>query len=389
MATSTAEPTWVMPDRIGSKPFRFNRSEVLHLAYMYGSVAALTAVAWTVFFHYQHRYTAAYAAGGALAYGFGLRHAFDADHISAIDDTTRYLMQRGKKRLGVGYYFALGHSTIVVCLSAAIAIAAATVSRQIPRLEADGGNVGSIISGVFLFAIGTLDLFILFGLIDTWKKAKSGTYRQEELDELMMQRGFINRIMGSRWRRFVSDSWQMYPVGVLFGLGFDTATQVGLLALTAGAASGHLGGKHLPWPAIMCLPLLFTAGMSLMDCTDGVVMSQAYGWAFLSPFRKVYYNIATVGLGVAIALGIGSIEVFQVVSTNAHWGGRFWVDLNGLDFEKLGYSFVGAFVVLWVIAVLSYRFFHFEEKYGGKLTVDPFAATAAASEARRAARNQR
>jgi high-affinity nickel-transport protein len=361
------KPLDLQASQIGSKPFRFSKDEVRHLLYMYGSAAALAVLAWGTFFHYQHRYGAAYAAGGSLAFGFGLRHAFDADHISAIDDTTRYLMQRGKKRLGVGYYFALGHSTIVVGLSVAIAIAASEVSKRIPQLEADGGNVGSVVSGVFLFAIATLDLFILTGLIDVWKKAKAGTYKQDELDDLMMQRGFINRIMGSRWRRFVSDSWQMYPVGVLL--------------LTAGAASGHLGGKDLPWPAVMALPLLFTAGMTIMDTTDGVVMSQAYGWAFLSPFRKVYYNIATVALGVFVAMGVGMIEVFQVLSTNAKWGGRFWVDLNGLDFEKLGYTIVGAFVVLWLAAVLSYKYFHFEERYGASLTVDPFDASLRASDA--------
>jgi high-affinity nickel-transport protein len=370
------------PDQIGSKPFRFNRIEIRHLLYMYGSALALAFVAWATFLHYQHHYGPAYAAGGALAFGFGIRHAFDADHISAIDDTTRYLMQRGKKRLGVGYYFALGHSTIVIGLSVAIAIAAAEVSKRIPQLEADGGNIGSIISGLFLFAIATLDLFILTGLIDVWKKAKAGTYKQQELDDLMMQRGFINRIMGSRWRRFVSDSWQMYPVGVLFGLGFDTATQVGLLALTAGAASGHLGGKDLPWPAVMALPLLFTSGMTIMDTTDGVVMSQAYGWAFLSPFRKVYYNIATVSLGVFVAMGVGMVEVFQVLSSNAKWGGWFWRDLNGLNFEELGYFIVGTFVVLWGGAVFSYRFFHFEEKYGASVTADPFDATLRASDAK-------
>ena len=379
MAVETT-PVWVSPDQIGSKPFRFNRAETKRLVAMYATAGALGIVAWVTFLHYQHHYGPAYASGGALAFGFGIRHAFDADHISAIDDTTRYLMQRGKTRLGVGYFFALGHSTIVVALSVAIAIAAATVSKRIPQLEADGGNIGSVISGTFLFAIAILDLFILRGLVDVWKKAKTGTYRQEDLDDLMMQRGFINRIMGSRWRRFVSDSWQMYPVGILFGLGFDTATQVGVLALTAGAASGHLGGKDLPWPAVMALPLLFTAGMTLMDTTDGVVMSQAYGWAFLNPFRKVYYNMATVALGVFVALGVGSIELFQVLSSNAHWNGRFWHDLNSLDFEKLGYAIVGGFVTLWVIAVLSYRFFHFEEKYGNNVTVDPFFPAVAATE---------
>jgi high-affinity nickel-transport protein len=350
---------------ITSKPFHFNRQEVRALALMYGSAGLLGLVAWLTFLHYQHAYGAAYAAGGSLAFGFGVRHAFDADHISAIDDTTRYLMQRGKRRQSVGYFFALGHSTIVIGLTLAVAISAEAVQSQIPRLQADGSLVGSLVSGLFLFAIAVLDGFILVGLLDVWKKAKLGTYRQEDLDDLMMQRGFINRIMGSRWRRFISDSWQMYPVGLLFGLGFDTATQVGLLALTAAAATGHLGGHghDAPFGAIVALPLLFTAGMTLMDTTDGVVMSQAYGWAFMSPFRKVYYNMATVGLGIFVAGAVGTIELAQVVSSNAKWRSHFWVDLNGLNFEKLGYGIVGIFIVLWLGAVLSYRFFRFEERY--------------------------
>ncbi len=340
---------------------------------MYGSAGLLGVVAWVTFLHYQHSYGAAYAAGGSLAFGFGLRHAFDADHISAIDDTTRYLMHRGKKRMSVGYFFALGHSTIVVALSLAIAISAETVQRRIPQIQADGTNIGSIVSGTFLLAIAALDAFILYGLVDVWKKAKAGTYRQEELDELMMQRGFINRIMGSRWRRFVSDSWQMYPVGLLFGLGFDTATQVGLLALTAATATGHLGGHShdVPFGAIIALPLLFTAGMTIMDTTDGVVMSQAYGWAFMSPFRKVYYNMATVALGIFVAGAVGVVEFLQVISTNAKFRGHFWSVLNRLNFETLGYFIVGVFILLWITAVFSYRFFHFEERYGANITVDP------------------
>jgi nickel/cobalt transporter (NiCoT) family protein len=365
----------------GNKPFHFNRQELRSLALMYGSAGLLAVVAWATFLHYQHAYGAAYAAGGSLAFGFGVRHAFDADHISAIDDTTRYLMQRGKKRQSVGYFFSLGHSTIVVGLSLAIAISAETVQRRIPQLAADGSTVGSIVSGTFLLCIAGLDAFILVGLVDVWKKAKAGTYRQDELDDLMMQRGFINRIMGSRWRRFVSDSWQMYPVGVLFGLGFDTATQVGLLALTAAAATGHLGGHghDLPFGAIIALPLLFTAGMTIMDTTDGVVMCQAYGWAFLSPFRKVYYNMATVSLGIFVAGAVGMVEFLQVLSAHAKWGGHFWVDLNGLNFEQLGYAIVGAFIVLWIVAVASYRFFHFEQKYGKTISADPFEAMLARS----------
>src|SRR5579884_2619272 len=292
------------------RPVRFTRRDIRTIGLMYGSAALLGVVAWLTFLHYQHAYGAAYAATGSLAFGFGIRHAFDADHISAIDDTTRYLMQQGKRRQSVGYFFALGHSTVVIALTLGIALSAEAVQRQIPRLQSAGSTIGSLVSGLFLLAIATLDAFILAGVVDVWRKAKQGTYCQEDLDQVMVQRGFINRLLGRRWRRFISDSWQMYPVGILFGLGFDTATQVGVVALTAAAATGHVNGhRHgAPFGALLALPLLYTAGMVLMDTTDGVVMTQAYGWAFMSPFRKMYYNMATVGLGIFIAGAVGGLE---------------------------------------------------------------------------------
>jgi len=224
-------------------------------------------------------------------------------------------------------------------MSLAIAIAAESVQKRIPGLQKLGGTLGASISGTFLLVIAVLDFIILLGILDVWKKTKSGEYDQQELDELMMQRGFINRIMGSRWRRFISDSWQMYPVGILFGLGFDTASEVGLLALTGAAATGHTGGggaHHLPFMAIVALPLLFTAGMSAMDTTDGVVMAKAYGWAFKNPLRKVYYNMSTVTLGIFVAVGVGLVEYLQVFSSHAGLSGGFWDFLSGLDFEILG-----------------------------------------------------
>lgn len=375
MSNATAD--LVLPAR---RRIPFTRDEYPRLGGMYGVVALLHLLGWGLFLYYQHDFGAAYATAGGLAYSFGLRHAFDADHISAIDDTTRYLMQRGKRPLGVGFFFSLGHSTIVVGLSLAIAVAAESVQKHIPALQNAGGTIGSTVSGTFLLLIAVLDFLILLGLIDVWRKAKSGRYEQQELDDLMMQRGFINRIMGSRWRRFISDSWQMYPVGVLFGLGFDTATEVGLLALTGAAATGHLGAKghaNLPFGAIVALPLLFTAGMSMMDTTDGVVMTRAYGWAFKNPLRKVYYNMTTVSLGIFVALGVGSVEYLQVVSTHANLNGGFWDFLNGLDFEILGYYIVGSFIVLWIASMLYYKFARVERRYGDRLGVDVFSAGAA------------
>jgi high-affinity nickel-transport protein len=267
----------------------------------------------------------------------------------------------------------------VVALSLAIAVAAENVQKHIPGLQKAGGTIGASISGTFLLAIAVLDFIILLGIIDVWKKTKSGQYEQQELDDLMMQRGFINRIMGSRWRRFISDSWQMYPVGILFGLGFDTASEVGLLALTGAAATGHTGGAgpahHLPFMAILALPLLFTAGMSMMDTTDGVVMAKAYGWAFKNPLRKVWYNMSTVTLGIFVAVGVGLVEYLQVFSDHAGLSGGFWNWLNGLDFEILGYFIIGAFVFLWIASVVYYRVAGIEKKYGHRLSVDPFAMT--------------
>ena len=342
----------------------FSRREVRRLAGFYGLITSFHVIGWGLFIYYGHRGGPVYAGAGALAYSFGLRHAFDADHISAVDDSTRFLMQRGKDPLGTGFFFSLGHSTIVVGLAAGIATAAESVQRQVPTLQRIGGTVGATVSGTFLMVIAFLDFLILLGVIDVWRKTKSGRYEPEQLDELMMQRGYMNRILGTRWRRFLTDSWHMYPIGLLFGLGFDTASEVGLLALTAAAATGsHHSGGHLPVGGILALPLLFTAGMTLMDTTDGVFMVKAYGWAFSNPVRKVYYNLSTVALGVFVAGGVGSIEYLQVLSAHTHLHGAFWDFLKGLDFELLGYLIVGAFIAFWLASVIWYKVRRIDERY--------------------------
>jgi len=339
---------------------RFTRSEWWRLGGFYGVIAAFHLAGWGLFLYYGGRLGPAYAGAGALAYSFGLRHAFDADHISAVDDTTRYLMQRGHRPLGVGFFFSLGHSSVVIVLALAIAVAASAVSAALPALQQFGGTIGAMVSGTFLLVIAALDFMILLAIIDVWRKTKSGDHRPEDLDELMLQRGFMNRILGRRWRSFLEHSWQMYPIGALFGLGFDTASEVGLLALTTAAATGD---GHAPFGAVIALPLLFTAGMTLMDTTDGVFMVKAYHWAFSNPARKVYYSLSTVALGVFVAGAIGTIQYLRVISDHAGFQGPFWDWIADLDFELLGYGIVGLFFAFWVGSVAYYKFRRLDERY--------------------------
>jgi len=346
--------------------FPFTRGEVGRLSAMYGFIGLLHLLGWGFFLYYSRSFGAVYAGAGALAYGFGLRHAFDADHISAVDDSTRFIIQRGKHPLGVGFFFSLGHSTIVFLLSLGLAIAARAVQSHIPTLQTYGSVIGATVSGTFLWIVGLLNLTILLGIVKVYRDMKRGTYNREHLEELLTQRGFMNRLLGSRFRNFISSSWQMYPIGVLFGLGFDTATEIGLLGITAGAATtAHgEGGRSLPVLGILALPILFAAGMSLMDTTDGVFMAKAYRWAFTSPLRKVYYNMTTTGLSVFVALAIGTIEYLQVVSSQLNIDNPFFNWLNNLDFETLGYGIVAIFLFTWIGSVVLFKLRRIEERYG-------------------------
>ena len=255
------------------------------------------------------------------AYTLGLRHAFDADHISAIDNTTRKLMnerrdQGAKRPLSVGYYFSLGHSTIVIAIGAGIVIAEkavyGAVSNNNSGLEQFGGIFGTIVSAAFLYLIALLNIVILAGIVKVFRAMRHGTYDEAELERQLQNRGLMYRFFG-KWMKAITKEWQMYPVGVVFGMGFDTATEVALLATTA-----LLATQSLPWYSIMCLPILFTAGMSLMDTLDGCFMNVAYGWAFFNPVRKVYYNLAITGLSVAICFFIGTIEVLGLLPMELH-----------------------------------------------------------------------
>jgi high-affinity nickel-transport protein len=352
---------------------KFTRDEYPALFGVLGTVAFLHVLGWGLFIHYNSdpRYhtlvdgkgAAIYAGAGALAYSFGLRHAFDADHISAIDDSTRVMLAKGKKPLGVGLFFSLGHSTIVLSLSIGIAFAAKAAVKFQKNFAETGGIIGASVSGFFLYLVGILNLVILVGVIKVWKKAKSGQFSHEHLNELLNERGIMKRIFRGFFKKGFDHSWQLYPVGVLFGLGFDTATEVGLLALSATAAVGTVG-HALPPLAIIALPIIFAAGMSMMDALDGIFMTKAYSWAFTSPLRKIYYNLTTTGLSIFVALVIGTIELVGVLAekTNIENYQPFgWI--SQVDLGSIGYWIVASFVLAWIVSVLVWKLGRYEERF--------------------------
>src|SRR5436853_4218243 len=275
------------------------RAEWRRLAGFGGGILLLHVLGWGFFLYYS-RHNPALAGLGTLAYTFGLRHAFDADHIAAIDNTTRKFLAEGKRSLGVGFFFSLGHSTIVFALVGGLAVAAGTVGAAIPAFQQYGGTVGASVSGIFLLTIGLLNLVVLLDIVRIFREMKSGSYDEARLEERLLDRGFMNRFFIGRAANRVRKSWHMYPLGLLFGLGFDTATEVGLLALAAGVAT-----HHVPFLAVISLPILFAAGMCLMDTIDGAFMSQAYGWAFANPIRRSYYNITVTAPSEDAAPGDG------------------------------------------------------------------------------------
>jgi nickel/cobalt transporter (NiCoT) family protein len=345
----------------------FSRAEWSRLSLLYGFIGVLHALGWGTYLHYAGRYPQLIGLG-FVAYMFGLRHAFDADHIAAVDDTVRYMLQKGKRPLGVGFFFSLGHSTVVLALAIGIAFAATAVKADLPQLKNMGAIIGAGVSGTFLWIIGLLNLFVLLDILRVWQTAKSGTHSHAHLESLLQKRGLLNRLFGGRLQKLMNHSWQMYPLGLLFGLGFDTASEVGLLAMTAGASAGNL-----PVPAVLCLPVLFAAGMTVMDTTDGVLMSKAYNWAFLNPLRKIFYNITTTGLSVTVALLIGTIELLQVLISMLDLHGPFFDFITGLNFGVLGYVIVALFLLAWTLSVAFWKLGGMEHRYA--LQMDPHAHT--------------
>jgi len=342
---------------------------------MYASILFLHALGFAVFVAYvlPAHYKLFGVGLSVTAYTLGLRHAFDADHISAIDNTTRKAMNQRKgtdkpRPFGFGYFFSLGHSTIVVAIGVGIIIAEKTVLPAVTHsnssLESFGGTFGTIVSAGFLFLIALLNLIILAGIVRVFRAMRRGEYDEAELEAQLEKRGFFYRFFG-RWMNAIDKEWQMYPVGVVFGMGFDTATEVALLTTTALLAS-----EHIPWQAILALPVLFTAGMSLMDTSDGLFMNVAYGWAFFNPVRKVYYNLAITGLSVAICIFIGGIETLSLVPLEVHGVSQtsgFWGFMYNFNINTAGFVIVGMFVVTWIGAILIWRYAHIEEKWSARL----------------------
>jgi high-affinity nickel-transport protein len=337
------------------------RAEWLRLGGFGAAIGLLHLFGWGLFLYYA-RDNPALAGLGTLAYTFGLRHAFDADHIAAIDNTTRKFLQDGKRSLGTGFFFSLGHSTIVFTLAAGLAIAAKTVNSRIPSFQDYGGYIGASVSGTFLWIIGVINLIVLLDIVRIYRDAKRGKLDQEHLEQRLNDRGFMNRFFIGRFAAKIKSSWQMYPLGVLFGLGFDTATEVGLLALAAGVAT-----HQVPFLAVISLPILFAAGMCLMDTADGAFMSQAYGWAFSNPIRKIYYNITITSLSVSVALLIGTVELLQVFATKFSLTGGFWDWLNNLDFGTIGYAVVALFIATWAVSLLVWKLRRIEQRWGASL----------------------
>ena len=310
-----------------------------------GTVGALHLLGWGLFaFYAAHTHNLAYAGAGALAYTLGLRHAFDADHISAIDDSARLLVQRGRRPVAIGLYFSLGHATVVLALTVIVAVGARSVESHIDALGRFGGVIGAGVSGLFLYIVAGLNLFVLLQLVRAARKGAA-------LDA--GPSGAVSMLLGQRWLRFIRHEAQLYPVGFLFGLGFDTASEIALLGLTTSAATRD----GLPAGAILALPLIFAAGMTLLDTADGFFMVRAYAWAQHDPARKLRYNLLTTALSVAVAFGVGTLELAGVLSRELAWHGA-WVDaVSSLNdrFEALGAVVVALFALLWLGAQLASR----------------------------------
>jgi nickel/cobalt transporter (NiCoT) family protein len=347
---------------------------------MIATIIGLNVVGWLMLAsavggHYHISKTEVFGFGtGALAYTLGMRHAFDADHIAAIDNTTRKLVNEGKRPLSVGFFFSLGHSSVVFALAVLLNFGIRDLDEQVKNssshLQYTTNIIGTCVSGFFLFLIAAFNIVILVGILKVFREMRTGAYDDAALEEQLNKRGLMNRFLGRLARR-VDAPWKMYPIGFLFGLGFDTATEVALLVL---AGTAVVGG--LPFYAILSLPILFAAGMSLFDTADGCFMNFAYDWAFARPVRKVYYNLTITGLSIFVAVFIGAIELLGLLGQDGNLGGGFWSFLENFNINTAGFVIVGVFVLTWVVALSIWHFGKLEQKWD---TRQPAPAPAPAS----------
>jgi high-affinity nickel-transport protein len=324
---------------------------------LYASLLGFNLVAWWWAFVAFHRFPVLLGTA-FLAYSFGLRHAVDADHIAAIDNVTRKLMQQGKQPVAVGLMFSLGHSTIVIVGSLAIAATALALQHRIDSFREVGGVIGTLVSSLFLFGIALVNIVVLQSIVRSFRRIKRGEpYVEEDFDMLLGNRGFLSRLFRPMFN-LIRSSWHMYPLGLLFGLGFDTATEIGLLGISAAEAS-----KGLSLWSVLVFPVLFAAGMSLIDSTDNVLMLGAYGWAFVKPIRKLYYNITITSVSVVVALAVGGIEALGLLVGHFHLTGGVWGLVGKLNenFGLLGYGIVALFAVSWVLSIAIYKWRRFDD----------------------------
>jgi high-affinity nickel-transport protein len=331
------------------------------------SVLVVNGIGWGVFVfaiaprHFQYKGLGVGLGVALTAWTLGARHGFDADHISAIDNTTRKLMADGGRPLGTGFFFALGHSSIIVVVGAALCVAAHAVFGAVvdpsSSFETTGGLIGTSLAAGFLYLIAALNLVVLAGIVKVFRQMRRGVFDEEELERQLQLRGLMYRFFG-RFMGSITKSWHMFFVGVVFGIGFDTATEVLLLAATATAAT-----QGLPWYAVLSLPLLFAGGLTIFDTLDGFFMNFAYGWAFARPVRKVYYNLVITGLSIAVALLIGTIEIAGVLSDKLQLHGGLWDVMANFNINQAGYIVVGLFIAVWLAAVAYWKVARLETRW--------------------------
>jgi high-affinity nickel-transport protein len=343
------------------------------LGAMLAFILALNVAGWGIFVLYVMPHHFDYRGeGGSKGLGVGLgvavtawflgfRHAFDADHISCIDNTTRKLMADGKRPLASGFFFSFGHSTVIVAVGAGITVAARAVFGAVVNpdsaYETAGGTIGTLLSAGFLYLIAVLNLIVLTGIFKVFRDMRSGAYDEQQLEAQLQARGLMYRFFG-RFMKSINHTWQLYFVGLIFGIGFDTATEVVLLAATAYAAI-----QGLPYFAVLALPFLFSGGMMLFDTLDGAFMNFAYGWAFARPVRKVYYNLVITALSIGAAFIIGTIEILGILTSEVHLHGAFWDLMANFNINLAGFCIAGMFVLVWAVALLYWRVGKVEDRW--------------------------